>query len=130
MTRAVQPLTERDIDTLNELAPLWRDDPIKWHTTMEVGGTNGSHHSGTLAKLAKRGLVDFCQRGHGNMPELHNKRFRGRRGSKQYRLSEAGYAFLLAHRETWRTREEGEAFMAERTAEVRARKAAKAAASQ
>ncbi|UTU07954.1 hypothetical protein CcrC1_gp268c [Caulobacter phage C1] len=127
---ALQPLTERDLDTLNELAPLWRDDPIKWHTTQEVGGTNGSHHSGTLAKLAKRGLVDFCQRGHVNLPEYLNKTFRGRKGSKVYRLSEAGYAFLLEHRETWRNRVEGEAFMAERTAEVKARKAAKAAASQ
>ncbi|AXQ69299.1 HTH DNA binding protein [Caulobacter phage CcrBL9] len=125
-----KPLTERDVATLNELAPLWRDDPIQWHTPYGIGATNGSHHSGTLAKLAKRGLVDFCQRGHGNMPELHNKQFKNRRGSKQYRLSADGYAFLLEHRDSWRTREEGEAFMATRAAEVKARKAAKAAASQ
>ena len=91
MARPISPLTERDIDTLAELAPSYSEDPIRWHTPLEIGGSNGSHHSGTLAKLAKRGLIFMNQRGLG---EDDVSRIRHARGSKWYKLSPEGIAYL------------------------------------
>lgn len=106
----VKPLTERDFEILSYLAPMFRDEPVKWHTPLEIGASNGSHHSATLAKLAKRGLVDFKQRGGGedriNAPSL----FRGR-GSKTYRISEGGLAEREARFGPRRTRAEYDAHL-------------------
>lgn len=33
-------------------------DTKEWKRPMDVGGTNGSHHSGTLAQLARKGLAE------------------------------------------------------------------------
>lgn len=60
MTR--RPLTDRDFDTLHELAAANRnlaDEGFRngWARAMDAGGWNGSHHSATLKKLVARGLV-------------------------------------------------------------------------
>lgn len=90
-----QPLTERDIETLDALRGA-SDDAIKhdtramrrigWVQPLDCGGGNGSHHSATLTKLAKRGLA-----------ERH--KFGGPRdkGSCRYRITKAGRTFLAEH---------------------------------
>lgn len=35
----------------------WLDDKT-WQRPMDIGGRDGSHHSATLTRLAKRGLVE------------------------------------------------------------------------
>lgn len=86
-------LTERDIDTLGELRAAtdsfirqdnWREG---WVMPMDCGGSNGSHHSYTLHKLAKRGLCD--RKKYGNRRE---------KGSCRYRINDAGRTFLDACR--------------------------------
>lgn len=88
----MKPLTERDIETLASLESA-SDDAIKhdtremrregWVMPMDCGGFNGSHHSYTLAKLAKRGLAERYKFG--------NKR---EKGSCRYRANEAGRMYL------------------------------------
>ena len=83
-------LTGRDIETLDALRAATDNyfalDNHKegWVMPMDCGGTNGSHHSYTLSKLAKRGLCD-------------RKKYGGRRekGSCRYRINDAGRAFLI-----------------------------------
>lgn len=55
----------RDIEVLRELASFkkqylqYKEQGFKeWARPMDVGGSNGSHHSYTLAKLARRGFAD------------------------------------------------------------------------
>lgn len=84
----MQPLTERDIETLlalecatdNFVAHNYRDG---WVMPMDCGGMNGSHHSYTLHKLAKRGLAA-------------RKKYGGKRqkGSCRYRINDTGRAFI------------------------------------
>lgn len=50
MTR--RALNEREIDVLCNL------DDEQWQRVMAVGGRDGSHHSATLANLARRGLAE------------------------------------------------------------------------
>lgn len=102
----MRPLTERDIETLGELCAasdsfikLYEpykaanaDDIAKsngWVMPMDCGGGNGSHHSQTLTKLAKRGL---CER----------KKYGGahEKGSCRYRINDAGRAFLQQQKES------------------------------
>lgn len=88
----MKPLTERDIDTLGELEAA-TDNHVRlnyregWVMPLDCGGSNGSHHSYTLHKLAKRGLCD-------------RKKYGGRRdkGSCRYRINDAGTAFLAERR--------------------------------
>lgn len=58
----MKPLTERDEEVLYSVISTARDwQRMKINRKMaplDVGGFNGSHHSQTLAKLAKRGLVE------------------------------------------------------------------------
>jgi len=49
-------LTERDIDMLHELAGYERGS-LCGARPLDLGGYNGSHHSNTLAKLTRHGLV-------------------------------------------------------------------------
>lgn len=86
-----RPLTERDIETLAYLTNPRDPTAAPWHTPLDLGAYNGSHHSGTLAKLAKRGLVQFKQRGTPDPDDGENgkKIWRGR-GSKTYRITAAG----------------------------------------
>jgi len=91
----IKPLTERDIETLGELIAAtdnFLQYKIKdgWVMPLDFGGHNGSHHSYTASKLAKRGL---CER----------KKYGGRheKGSCRYRANEAGRKF---HAEWWAQR--------------------------
>lgn len=85
----MKPLTERDIDTLGELEAATRNhlevipEREGWVMPMDCGGMNGSHHSYTLHKLAKRGLCD-------------RKKYGGKRqkGSCRYRINDVGRAEL------------------------------------
>lgn len=85
----LRPLTERDIETLGDLRAA-TDNYIRldnyrdgWVMPMDCGGWNGSHHSYTLHKLAKRGLCDRMKLG-----GPHEK------GSCRYRINAAGRRLL------------------------------------
>lgn len=94
---AQRPLTERDMETLNELVAGY-DNAVKLGregvAPLDFGGRNGSHHGATATKLAAHGLVDHRKRGcdWGKAPTAI-------RGSKVYRPTEAGRVALLAWRE-------------------------------
>lgn len=49
-------VAERDACVLDALRGMG------WTTPMRIGGTDASHHSSTLARLVKRGLVERRQR--------------------------------------------------------------------
>jgi hypothetical protein len=69
--------------------------PRKWVQPMDIGGTNGSHHSGSLNALAKKGLVQFKQRGGEDPPDGENgRKIWAGRGAKVYRIRAAGRAAL------------------------------------
>lgn len=57
-------LTEKELDVLGELecakrtVPGWKG----WLTPMFCGGSDGSHHSATLARLVRSGLVERKRR--------------------------------------------------------------------
>ena len=78
----MKPLTERDHDILASLAAyqasayLWQKQHAR---PMDLGAWNGSHHSATLNKLVRRGLVARSR------PPVA-----GRKGSQRYWLTEAG----------------------------------------
>ncbi|ARB13722.1 hypothetical protein Ccr2_gp191c [Caulobacter phage Ccr2] len=76
---------------------------------MDVGGSNGSHHSATLAKLVKRGLAEATQRSAAMS-----------RGSKEYRVSEKGLEVYNAQRrQRWMTQAEWQQWFNERRAATR-----------
>jgi hypothetical protein len=77
-------LTDRQKELLDSLFAQ-RD---RWVAPMQVGGTNGSHHSQTLRSLNKLGLVDRRKAcwGHGVRT---NEPCRCK-GSCRYRISDAG----------------------------------------
>lgn len=81
-----KPLTARDLETLGNLAPTYSDDPRQWLRPLDIGGGSRSHHSGTLAKLEKRGLAESRQR----------SSWGSSRGSKEYRITDAGWIEVLA----------------------------------
>lgn len=73
----MQILTEREIEVLLEAeyfirSPtsatpwVWRMKGEGWFNTGDVGGRNRSHHSATLKKLVKRGLVETTKRPKGS----------------------------------------------------------------
>lgn len=82
-----RPLTERDIETLQELVRVhadWKRMGIdRFPAPMDVGGTNGSHHSQTLRKLCARGLC-----------VMHKSGGRRAKGSIRYESNEVGIAYL------------------------------------
>jgi predicted ArsR family transcriptional regulator len=86
-------LTALQVDVLSELAAANHGRyPIAWATPLDLGAHNGSHHSGCLAALAAKGLVQFKQRSDPDNPPWGTngrKRWRGR-GSKCYRITPAG----------------------------------------
>ena len=55
MTR--KPLTERDVDVLSRLSEN------EWATPYQIGASDGSHHTQTLRKLIRHGLVERHERG-------------------------------------------------------------------
>lgn len=109
-------LTEREIEVLRELVPSCSDEAPRWMRPMDVGGSNGSHHSATLAKLVRKGLAEDTGRSV-NME----------RGSKRYRATVAGIEVDAALNGKRRTRAELEAHFEALMAAARARKAARAA---
>lgn len=84
----MKKLTDNQRDVLGMLG---HSTTSGWSTPLELGGHNGSHHSGTLNALARKGLVQFKQRHEPDPPPGENgaKRWRGR-GSKSYRITPAG----------------------------------------
>jgi hypothetical protein len=81
-------LAVRDIEALDELRAA-TDNYLSlgldgWVQPLDCGGYNGSDHSYRLSKLAKLGLADQRRRGGWS------------RGSKSYRISDAGRARLAA----------------------------------
>jgi hypothetical protein len=89
MAPNVKPLTDRDVETLRDLEAACRNyldvTGQEFVQPMDCGGWNGSHHSATLAKLAKRNLVERKQRGGWS------------RGSWKYRITQAGREAIAAH---------------------------------
>lgn len=75
-------LNERQLEVLRELehANHGSKYTLLWARPLDVGGSNDSHHSKTLAALVKKGLVKRQQRSALN----------GSRGSWQYRITDAG----------------------------------------
>jgi len=90
----MRKLTARDLEVLTELEAANRhlaQYGRYWATPLDCGGSNGSDHSYRLSKMSDLGLVQSKQR-HGEVPlegENGKKRWRGR-GSKEYRITEAG----------------------------------------
>lgn len=85
-------LRERDMEVLDELLSA-TDNHIKvgfsgWVAPMECGGSNGSDHSYRLSKLARVGVAEQKQR------SAYMSR-----GSKVYRITEAGRSILAAYKE-------------------------------
>lgn len=58
----------------------WTGGYTGWFTPLVVGGSSRSHHSYTLQKLVKKGLIETCQR----------RSLSGIRGSRIYRITEPG----------------------------------------
>lgn len=75
-------LTERQIEVLRQFG-----FEAGWLRPMDLGGRDGSNHSGILARLEGRGLVESRQRSGGDGGAR-------RRGSKVYRLTAAGRSEL------------------------------------
>lgn len=86
MTRHPDNIGPRMIDVLWRLSIRSRP----WAKPADIGGTTGSHHSGTLMKLAERGLVRYkC--GKPEPPPGENGQGRGKRS---YQVTPAGLAVL------------------------------------
>lgn len=107
----MRPLTERDLETLNELwgcteslirRPMEKSYAMSvGFAPIEFGGSNGSHHGKTATKLVAHGFVEHKMRG---AAEWGIVTTRDARGSKIYRATPAGVAAL----EAWRQLKRGE----------------------
>lgn len=91
----LRPLTERDLETLAELAYCTESLAKRCgadyaadvgFAPLEFGGSNGSHHGKTATKLVAHGFVEHKQRGH----DWGDITTRDARGSKVYRATDAG----------------------------------------
>lgn len=80
-----ETFTDNERTVLYELSYWYRKGDKRGVRPLDIGGRNGSHHSYTLTKLVKRGLVSRAQR----------SAFGGR-GSFRYKLTDAGAAALAA----------------------------------
>lgn len=80
----ITQLNRREYEVLRALATMtdseWRGDG--YATPLDVGGCSGSHHSYTLNKLGRMGMVKVAVRSSGI------------RGSKKYRITEQGQKYL------------------------------------
>jgi hypothetical protein len=87
MKRA-HPLSERDFEILEELRFTNRESrcPMEWARPLDIGGGSNSDHSPRLSKLERYGMVESRQR------SAHMTR-----GSKQYRITDAGVAAIKMH---------------------------------
>ena len=106
----MKPLTERDIETLKELAcadiQRQKHGQSEWLMPMDLGASNGSHHSYTLTKLAARGL--------GERKKYGSKR---EKGSCRYRMNEAARDWLRVNTSFYEGLAKAAAFLAAREAE-------------
>ena len=94
-------LNERDFEVLHELTR-------SWETPMQFGARNGSHHSASAMKLVRHGYAETKQRGDwvarsecgpdAALPSLFGRR----RGSRVYRITDAGEKALTIWREARR----------------------------
>lgn len=88
-----KPYGEQDYEILQALQPSYGDEPVKWHRPLDIGAGNGSWHSAFLAKLATHGMVEWKPRGYSD-EFVNTKRRHGARGSKEWRISQAGLAHM------------------------------------
>lgn len=79
-------MSAREHAVLADLASL----PRGWVRPMDIGGTNGSHHAQTLARLCRKGLAKRRPRPTLMNVLIHPKRPR----SYRYRITRAGRAAL------------------------------------
>ena len=84
-------LSERSFELLVHLAAF---DLDLWLRPMDLGGTDGSHHSVTLQRLTRRGLVERRRREVPPVADLVE--LAERRGSWEYRATDAGRALAGA----------------------------------
>jgi hypothetical protein len=87
MPRTPGPLSDRDVETLRALKARAdaATDTSPWFTPMDMGGSDSSHHSKTLRKLADRRLAKLRKRIGASSTG---------RGANTYQISAAGVAFL------------------------------------
>lgn len=93
MSRHPDNIGPRMLDILRALKYVRYQSPRlrEWVRPHDIGATNGSHHSGTLMKLAERGLVRFKQRG---TPEPQPGQNGHGRGNRCYQITPAGLRTL------------------------------------
>lgn len=75
-----KPLTDRQTELLHELA-AWHRTNKNGARPLDLGAHNGSHHSATLTRLVRLGLVERKERAAYST-----------RKSFRYSLADAGYA--------------------------------------
>lgn len=92
-------ITEKGAKRREELLRAMNDEENRerWFRPMDIGARDGSHHSATLASMARAGLVErakdhavYCYHG-----MTHNDRVVTKcccKGSCRYRLTDAGRA--------------------------------------
>lgn len=95
-------LSGRDWDVLDELRAANRHRP--WAAPLDCGGSNGSHHSGSLTKLTRHGYAE-CRRAGGEVVigdgiELEPRLTLRPKGSRYFRITEAGLRALLEEDKT------------------------------
>lgn len=73
---------ERDLEVLHDLSVSKGEYEDGWCRPLDIGGHDGSDHSYRLTRLVHAGLADQRQRG----------ALVGSRGSKSYRINDAGRA--------------------------------------
>lgn len=88
-------ISEVQKEVLGDLECASRVCSSEWCRPLDLGGSNGSPHSSTLAALARKGLVQSKQRGAKDPPEGENgRRIFATRGAKVYRITKAGLAAI------------------------------------
>ena len=113
-----KPLTVRDMETLGELIAAQDSMRIIFarrgrtekeadecgFAPIDFGGSNGSHHGATAAKLAERGLAEKRKTGGDWGKPFRKGRVNGTRGSNRYRPTPAGRE---AFETWWQSRRDG-----------------------
>lgn len=102
------PLHDRDFEVLNELkgsCDSRYDNGTRFYSPYECGGTNGSHHSASLAKLCRHELVErsagfATESVTGDASVPRPTLFRRAKGSKHYRITALGRDRLAEWQET------------------------------
>lgn len=84
-------MSDNEFEVLNELEAHCRLESYPARP-MDIGGSDGSHHSATLKRLSERGLVERKRRG-----TLAN--YLNSRGSYCYRITPEGITALVAEKQ-------------------------------